>query len=144
MEQQDTDTRNLLERSTVIAIVGLSADEKKPSNVVGKYLQAAGYRVIPVNPGAEQLLGERSYKSLSDIKEKVDIVDIFMRSENVLPFVREAISLKPKAVWLQLGIINEEAKRLVEGAGIFFVMDRCVKQEHARLIAPGKEPGTNG
>ena len=124
----------LLRAARVIAVVGLSADADKPSNGVARYLQGKGFRVIPVNPGQETILGEKSYKSLSDIPEKVDVVDIFMRSEKVLPVVEEAIKLKPKAIWLQLGILNEEAKAAATSAGIMFIEDKCVKQEHARLV----------
>lgn len=134
MNVYDRTVRELLEKSHAIAIVGLSADETKASNTVARYLQSNGYRIIPVNPGYEEILGEKAYKSLSDITEQVDIVDIFMRSEKVLPVVEEAIKLRPKAVWLQLGITNDEAKLLVEKNDIGFVMDKCVKQEHTRLL----------
>ena len=133
---QDEAIRELLGTSRVIAVVGLSPDEGKPSNTVARYLKEKGYRVIPVNPSAEAILGEKSYKSLADIPEKVDIVDIFMRAEKVVPFVREALRLGPRAVWLQLGIVSEEARALSEEQGVMFVMDRCVKQEHARLSPP--------
>ena len=131
---QDSAIRELLRTSRVIAVVGLSNDEDKPSNVVARYLMDKGYKVIPVNPGQETVLGQKSYKSLDDIDEKVDIVDIFMKAEKVLPFVRDALALSPSAIWLQLGIVNEEAKSLAEGHKIMFVMDKCVKQEHARLL----------
>ena len=124
----------LLCAAKVIAVVGLSADPDKPSNGVARYLQHEGFRIIPVNPGQETILGEKSYKSLAEVPEEVDVVDIFMRSEKVLPVVEEAIKLKPKAIWLQLGITNGSAKSAVEGAGIMFVQDKCVKQEHARLV----------
>jgi len=126
----------LLRAIKVIAVVGLSADAGKPSNGVARYLQDKGFRIIPVNPGQETILGEKSYKSLADIPEPIDVVDIFMRSEKVLPVVEEAIKLKPKAIWLQLGITNEEAKAAAASAGIMFVQDKCVKVEHARLVAP--------
>ena len=131
---QDEAIRELLQTSRVIAIVGLSADEDKPSNGVARYLKSKGFRIIPVNPGQDTILGERSYKSLADIPEPVDVVDIFMRAEKVLPFVEEAIKLKPKAIWLQLGIVSEAAKAAAQGRGIMFVQDKCVKQEHARLL----------
>jgi hypothetical protein len=133
---QDREIKELLRTSRVIAVVGLSPDEGKASNIVARYLMGKGYKVIPVNPGAGSILGEKSYKSLGDIDEKVDIVDIFMRAEKVLPFVRDALALKPRAVWLQLGIVSHEAKALSEEQGVMFVMDRCVKQEHARLEPP--------
>ena len=126
----------LLRAMKVIAVVGLSADAGKPSNGVARYLQDKGFRIIPVNPGQETILGEKSYKSLADIPGQIDVVDIFMRSEKVLPVVEEAIRLKPKAIWLQLGITNEEAKAIAASAGIMFVQDKCVKVEHARLVVP--------
>jgi len=131
---QDNAIKELLRTSRVIAMVGLSADEDKPSNVVARYLMDKGYKVIPVNPGQETILGQKSYKSLSDIDEKVDIVDIFMKAEKVLPFVRDAITLLPSAIWLQLGIVNEEAKNVADAEKMMFVMDKCVKQEHTRLL----------
>lgn len=127
--------RELLKTARVIAVVGLSPDEEKPSNSVSRYLREKGYRIIPVNPAQDEVIGEKSYKSLSDIPEKIDIVDIFMRSEKVLPVVEEALKLKPKAIWLQLGIRNDEARRLVEQTDIGYVEDKCVKQEYARLLA---------
>lgn len=122
----------------MIAIVGLSPDHEKPSNIVATYLIAHGYRIIPVNPGYEEILGQKSYKSLSEIGEKIDVVDIFMRADKLLPVVEEAIKLKPKAIWLQLGIINEEAGKLAEKAGITFFMNVCIKQEHTKLL--GNKP----
>lgn len=135
MKEHDQVIKELLNASHLIAIVGLSADESKASNTVGRYLQSKGYRIIPVNPGAEEILGEKTYKTLSEIPERVDIVDIFMRSEKVVPVVEEAIRLHPKAIWLQLGITNDEAKGLVERNDIAFFSDKCVKQEHERLFA---------
>ena len=132
--EQDKEIKQLLQTSRVIAIVGLSADEEKPSNGVARYLKGKGFRIIPVNPGQETILGEKSYASLADIPEPVDVVDIFMKAEKVLPFVEEAVKLKPKAIWLQLGIVNEAAKAVVAQSGIMFVQDKCVKQEHARLL----------
>jgi hypothetical protein len=134
MEAKDDEKRKLLQTARVIAVVGLSPDAEKASNVVGKYLMAHSYRVIPVNPGQTQILGQRSYPTLSDIPEKVDIVNIFRRSDDALPVVKEAIALAPKAIWLQLGITNDEAKRIAEENGIPFYMDQCIKVEHSRLI----------
>ena len=134
MELQETKEKEILEQSKVVAMVGLSPDKEKASNIVANYLIARGYRIIPVNPGYDEILGQKSYKSLSDIPDKIDIVDIFMRSEKVLPIVEEAIKLKPRAIWLQLGIINEEAKKLVEEHGITFFMNVCIKQEHTKLL----------
>jgi len=134
MEYQDDIIVEILKNSHTIAIVGLSPIEDKPSNRVTVYLQKAGYRIIPVNPGHEEILGEKSYKSLSAIPEKVDIVDIFMRSEKVVPIVEEAITLKPRCIWLQLGIKSEEGKAIAEKHNTAFIMDRCIKQEHERLM----------
>jgi uncharacterized protein len=134
MELSDQKKKDLLESSKIIAMVGLSPKADKPSNRVANYLKEQGYRIIPVNPQYEEILGEKSYKSLSDIPENVDVVDIFMRAENVIPIVEEAIKIKPKAIWLQLGIVNDEAKSLAEKGGIDFVQNLCIKLEHARLI----------
>jgi hypothetical protein len=133
--EQDRDIKETLEKSRVIAVVGLSADESKASNMVARYLKSKGYRIIPVNPGQDEILGEKSYKSLGDIEEKVDIVDMFVRPEKVLPFVEAAILLKPRAIWLQLGIVSEEAKAVTEKNRILFVMDKCLKVEHSRYTA---------
>jgi hypothetical protein len=131
---QDSAVKSLLHMTRTVAMVGLSPDEEKPSNVVARYLKSNGFRVIPVNPGRDSILGEKSYKSLSDIPEKIDVVDIFMRAERVVSVVEEAIQLKPKAIWLQSGIRSDEAKALAEKSGIMFVMDKCMKQEHTRLL----------
>jgi predicted CoA-binding protein len=126
--------RELLEKSRVIAVVGLSPRMEKPSNVVANYLRKAGYRVIPVNPQYEEIDGERCFKNLAEIPEPVDIVDIFMRAETVVPVVEEAVRIRPKAVWLQLGIVNEEAKGIADKNGILFIQNRCVKIEHYQLF----------
>jgi len=133
METMDEKEKEILRQSKTIAIVGLSPTEGKPSNTVARYLIAAGYTVIPVNPQYNEILGRECYKTLTDIPEHVDIVDIFMRSEKVLPVAEEAVRIKPGCIWLQLGIINEDAKRLAESHGIPFFMNVCIKQEHARL-----------
>ncbi|MBA4417267.1 MAG: CoA-binding protein [Syntrophus sp. (in: bacteria)] len=134
MVGQDDIIIEILKSSRTIAIVGLSPVEGKPSNGVAIYLQKAGYRIIPVNPGHEEILGEKSYKSLSAIPEKVDIVDIFMRSEKVVPVVEEAVTIKPRCIWLQLGIKSEEGKAVAEKHNIAFIMDKCIKQEYERLM----------
>lgn len=130
----DEERKELLENVKTIAIVGISRDVSKPSNYVAKYLKDAGYKIIPVNPRYDEVLGERCYRDLTEIKEPVDIVDIFIPSEKVLPVVYEAIKIKPKCIWLQLGIRNEEAKKIVEEHNIKFEMDRCIKIEHGRLL----------
>jgi uncharacterized protein len=132
---QDHRTKELLQRAHTIAIVGLSAESSKASYTVACFLQEKGFRIIPVNPGHEMILGEKCYRRLSEIPEKIDIVDIFMRSEKVLPVVEEAILVKPAAIWLQLGIVNQNAREETEKAGIVFVQDKCVKQEYVRLFS---------
>jgi len=124
----------ILKDSKTIAVVGLSPKENRPSNQVARYLQDVGYRIIPVNPGQEEILGETSYPSLLDIPEPVDVVDIFRRSEEVLPVVEQAVKIKAKAVWMQQGIINEEAATLARSNGVAVVMDRCMKIDHASLV----------
>lgn len=135
MVLDEKQVRDLLRTSRVIAVVGLSPDEEKASNRVAHYLKDKGYRIIPVNPAYEEILGERVYKSLGDIPEKVDIVDIFMRAEKVIPFVEEALKLNPKAIWLQLGIKSDDARQLVEKTDVGYVEDKCVKIEHSKLLA---------
>jgi len=134
MELSNETKKELLLSSKIIAVVGLSPKIDKPSNRVAQYLIENGFRVIPVNPQHEEILGEKSYKSLSDIPYRIDVVDIFMRPENVVPIVEEAVKLKPKAIWLQLGIINDEAKAIAEKNKIDFVQNLCIKIEHARLF----------
>ena len=132
---------NILKLKT-IAIVGLSKDPSRPSHDVASYLKSHGYRIVPINPMVDKVFGERSYKSLLDLpdqlKHEIDIVDIFRRAEDVPPVVNEAIQPhksfgKPNAVWMQLGIVNEEAALKAREAGLSVVMDRCMKIEHARL-----------
>lgn len=134
MENTDDVKKGLLENARTIAVVGLSPNSGKASNVVAIYLMAHGYRVIPVNPGYPEILGQKCYPTLSAIPEKVDIVDIFMRSEKVLPVVEEAVKLKPGSIWLQLGIINTDAQELAQSNGIPFFMNLCIKQEYERLF----------
>ncbi len=134
MEAQDDAIRRLLQSIKVIAMVGLSPNEEKPSNAVAKYLKNAGYRVLPVNPQYDEILGEKCYHTLTEIPEKIDVVDIFMRADKVVPVVEEAVRLKPRCIWLQLGIVNEEARRIAESHGIMFVMDACMKQKYERLV----------
>lgn len=126
--------RRILKESKTIAMVGLSANWYRPSYFAAKYLQDHGFRVIPVNPNYLEILGEKSYPNLSAIPESVDVVDLFQRSEMVPPFAQEAIQLGAKVLWMQLGIVNEEAARLAREAGLEVVMDRCMKIEYARLF----------
>jgi len=124
----------LLKQSKTIAVVGLSDNPLRPSHGVSAYLQSQGYRIIPVNPKIESSLGEQAYGSLLDVPEKIDIVDIFRRSEFVEEVVDQAIQLKVPAVWMQEEVINEKAAEKARQAGILVVMDRCILKEHrARL-----------
>ena len=125
--------RNILKNTSTIAVVGLSPKPNRPSNQVAQYLKDAGYTIIPVNPGQDTLLGLPCYPSLQAIPEPVDMVDIFRRSEFVLPIVEEAIAIKAKVIWMQSGIINEAAARLAEEAGLTVIMDRCTMVEHMNL-----------
>jgi predicted CoA-binding protein len=116
-----------------VAVVGLSPKPDRPSNHVAKYLKEQGYRIIPVNTSAGEILGETCYHDLSSIPEPVDVVDIFRRSEAVPPIVEEAIKIGAKAVWMQEGVISEEAAARAREAGLLVVMDRCMLKEHRKL-----------
>jgi uncharacterized protein len=124
--------RKILNESRTIAIVGLSADQQKASNMVAVYLRSAGYRIIPVNPNAKTIFGEKSYPDLASFPEHIDLVNIFRPAADCLKIVEEAISCKAGAVWLQLRIINLEAAKLALEAGLPVVMDLCTKIEHQR------------
>jgi predicted CoA-binding protein len=126
--------RRILKNSHTIAVVGLSADWYRPSYFAAKYMQEHGYKIIPVNPKYTEILGERCYPDLKSIPEKVDIVDVFRKSQDCEPIAREAVAIGAKTLWLQIGVINEDAARLAETAGLDVVMDRCVKIEYARLF----------
>lgn len=125
--------RNLLATTRTIAVVGLSPKENRPSNMVARYLLAAGFTVIPVNPGQTEILGLPCYPDLRAIPNPVDLVDIFRRSEEVGPVVDEAISVGAKAIWMQEGIVNEDAAAKARAAGLTVVMDRCLKVDHHAL-----------
>ncbi len=113
-----------------MAVVGLSTDESRPSFRIARYLQTCGYRVIPVNPNIKEALGEKAYPSLRDIPQKVDIVDVFRRSEDVPPIADDAIAIGARCLWLQEGIVNKAAAKKAEQAGLSVVMDRCIMMEH--------------
>ena len=123
----------LLKTAHVIAVVGLSSRKHRPSFGVSEYMQRAGYRIIPINPNESSILGEKSYASLEDVPEKIDIVDIFRRSEFVPEIVEQAIRVGAGAVWMQEGVIHEEAAARAQAAGLTVVMDRCILKEHQRL-----------
>ena len=126
--------RRVLSEDRVIAVVGLSTKWHRPSHFAAKYMQQQGYRIIPVNPLYDEVLGERCYPSLRDIEHKVDMVDLFRRPDELMPLVDDAIAIGARTLWLQLGVINEEAAQRAEAAGMRVVMDRCVKIEHGRLF----------
>lgn len=131
---------DILKNSRTVAVVGLSSDPDRPSYNVAGYLKENGYRIIPVNPGEKEVHGEKSYPDLVSIPEKVDVVEIFRRAEDIPPVVREAIKIGARAVWMQEGIVNKEAAAEARKAGLKVVMDRCMFKEHYRLF--GKEdPG---
>jgi hypothetical protein len=123
----------LLRSAKTIAVVGLSDNPFRPSYDVSAYMQRQGYRIIPVNPQVKEVLGEKAYASLSEVPEKIDIVNIFRRSEFVPEVVDEALTLKVPAIWMQEGVIHEAAAAKARAAGIFVVMDRCILKEHAAL-----------
>ena len=122
-----------------VAVVGLSSRDWHPSYRVAEYLKGAGYRIIPVNPNETQVLGEKAYARLEDVPEKVDLVDIFRRSELVAPVVDSAIRVGAKAVWMQEGVVDEESARRAREAGLRVVMDRCILKERRRWLAERKQ-----
>ena len=129
--------RALLERARIIAVVGLSPKPSRPSNSVARYLQQAGYRIVPVNPGHETILGERSYPTLAAAAQDqtIDIVDVFRRSEMAGAVVDEALALRPlpQLIWLQLGVVDDAARARAAAGGVPFVMDHCIAIEHRHL-----------
>ena len=135
--------RRILKTSKVIAVVGLSADWFRPSYFAAKYMMEHGYAVIPVNPRYEEILGQKCYGSLRDIPVRVGIVDVFRKTEDVLPVAEDAIAIGAKVLWQQIGVTNREAAAKAEAAGLETVMDRCVKIEHARLFGGLNWAGVN-
>jgi predicted CoA-binding protein len=127
-------TRRNLSRYKTLAVVGLSAQWHRPSYFAAKYLQEHGYRVIPVNPGYEEILGEKCYKSLRDIPEKVDVVDCFRKSAEIPALAEEAVAIGARVLWMQLGVENPTARRIAEAAGLEVVENRCMKIEHGRFF----------
>jgi len=126
--------RQLLERSRTIAIVGLSPDPQRASHGVARYLQAHGYRIVPVNPGCTEVLGEQCFASLEEIPFAVDLVDVFRRSEEVVPIARSAVAIGARCFWQQLGVVNTEADAIATAGGLLSVMDRCIKIDHQLLL----------
>lgn len=126
--------RRVLGETRTLAIVGLSADWFRPSYFAAKYMQEHGYRIIPVNPRYSEILGEKCYPDLASIPDKVDLVDVFRKSAECPAIAREAIAIGAKTLWMQIGVVNDEARTLAEDAGLTVVMNRCVKIEYARLF----------
>ncbi len=129
----DDEIKEILATSRNIAVLGLSPKPERDSNMVARYLKEQGYRIIPVRLGQKEILGEKVFATLDDIKEPVDIVDVFRRSDQIMPHAQEALRLKPKVFWMQLDIENQEAAKLLTEAGIDVVMNMCLKVEHERL-----------
>jgi predicted CoA-binding protein len=133
-EPSDDELKKLLRGAHTIAVVGLSSSRFRASYGVAQYMQSAGYRIIPVNPNEEQVLGEKAYARLEDVPEKIDVVDVFRRSEFVPEIVDAAIRIGAGAIWMQEGVADEAAARRARAAGLFVVMDTCMLKEHRRLM----------
>lgn len=127
------DPRDILERSKTVAVVGMSTNPEKPAHAVPKELKEAGFKVIPVNPSAAEILGERAVRRVADIQESVDVVEVFRPSEEAPDIARQAVEAGARALWLQLGITSEEARKIAEDAGIDYVEDRCMGVERGRF-----------
>ncbi|HDI06831.1 MAG TPA: CoA-binding protein, partial [Candidatus Bathyarchaeota archaeon] len=145
---ENSELKRILETFKVVAVVGLSRQPNKDSNIVAKYLKEQGYRIIPVNPSANEILGEKAYADLLSIPEElqktVEVVCVFRPSDKVMPIVEQAVQMrerfgKPHVVWMQRGIINHEAAKKAEAAGIKVIMDRCMMVEHEKLIGEKDE-----
>ncbi|MBB6636416.1 CoA-binding protein [Cohnella thailandensis] len=130
--------KGILQQSNNIAVVGLSDDPSKVSHMVSQAMQQKGYRIIPVNPNAASILGEKCYARLQDIPDKVDIVNVFRRPEHTPPIAADAVEIGAKVLWLQLGIANDEAASIAEQGGLQVIMDRCIKVEDSILLPNGK------
>ena len=135
--------RRILKDNRVLAIVGLSANWHRPSYFAAKYMLEHGYRVIPVNPQYTEVLGQKCYASLREIPDKVDLVDVFRKSADVMPVAEDAIAIGARVLWQQLGVVNAQAAAAARAAGLEAVMDRCVKIEHGRLFGGLNWVGVN-
>jgi predicted CoA-binding protein len=131
--------KKILQEAGTIAVVGLSEDPAKTSHQVSAAMQAKGYRIIPVNPNADTILGEKAYPSLKDVPGPIDIVNVFRRPEHTPPIAEEAAGVRAKTLWLQLGIANDETARIAQEAGLTVIMDRCIKVEDSILLPHGKQ-----
>jgi predicted CoA-binding protein len=134
----DTELKQLLTEATVVAMVGASPNADKASHGIMRKLQSVGYRVIPVNPRETEILGERSYPSLIDVPERIDIVDVFRRAEDTPAIADEAVTIGAKALWLQTGIVSEDAAARAKAGGLIVVMDACIGATHSLLRVPAK------
>jgi len=134
LQPSDQQIKDLLRSAHTIAVVGLSSSRFRASYGVSQYMQSAGYRIIPVNPNEQQVLGEKAYARLEDVPEKVDVVDVFRRSEFVPEIVDAAIRIGARAIWMQEGVADEAAAQRARAAGLFVVMDTCILKEHRRLL----------
>ena len=135
--------RRILARSRTLAVVGLSAQWYRPSYFAAKYMQDHGYRIVPVNPRYEEVLGQKCYPDLRSIPHPVDLVDCFRKASDIPPLAEDAIAIGAKVLWMQLGIVNEAAAQLAVAAGLDVVMNRCVKIEHARILGGLNWAGVN-
>jgi predicted CoA-binding protein len=134
LHPSDQQIKGLLQKAHTIAVVGLSSSRFRASYGVSQYMQSAGYRIIPVNPNEQEVLGEKAYARLEDVPEKIDVVDVFRRSEFVPEIVDAAIRVGAHAIWMQDGVVDEAAAQRARDAGLFVVMDDCILREHRRLM----------
>jgi predicted CoA-binding protein len=131
--------KRILQEAGTIAVVGLSDDPSKISHQVSAAMQAKGYKIVPVNPNADMILGEKAYPSLKDVPGPIDIVNVFRRPEHTPPIAEEAVAVRAKTLWLQLGIANDEAAEIAREAGVTVIMDRCIKVEDSILLPHGRK-----
>jgi uncharacterized protein len=134
LHPSDQQIKDFLQKARTIAVVGLSSSRFRASYGVSQYMQSAGYRIIPVNPNEQEVLGEKAYARLEDVTEKIDVVDVFRRSEFLPEIVDAAIRVGAHAIWMQDGVVNETAAQRARDAGLFVVMDDCILREHRRLM----------
>ncbi len=134
LHPSDQQVKDLLQNAHTVAVVGLSSSRFRASYGVSQYMQSAGYRIIPVNPNEKEVLGEKAYARLEDVPEKIDVVNVFRRSEFVPAIVDSAIRVGARAIWMQEGVADEAAAQRAREAGLFVVMDTCILKEHRRLM----------
>ena len=140
--QSLTDLKPIYEQAETIAVVGLSPNPGRPSHSIAQYLKDHGYRIIPVNPMTEEVLGQKSYPDLKVVPESIDVVQVFRKPEDVPSIVEDAIAVGAKVIWMQVGIVNEEAAERARSAGLQVVMDRCMRATHRELSAGSPAPAT--